>query len=524
MTRFREQIRRASNTRLAGSGVARAGQELRAGADPEPFLYSLHQPPPPTSRPRYLLPSDLAQLLSECLTTLQHHGSLWQKQTLKLRSIKRLESFVTNEIRDRGKAKFVTVASGSFNMVFHFKFSGDTSQQVTLRLPKPGHSAAGLVAEKLENEVHWMQYMEEHNLIRVPHVYSWSTCGPDDIGPYILMDFAPGSSLAASLVAWTKSDSPDDKKKLISVYEQAANMYLQLYRPRFDRIGSITKTPEGQWVVTKRPLTLDMHQQVTGVPGFHTGRWPTRPLLRSRDYIDFVIGLHKQQLNHLRNLNIPIEVEKESRLAPQEADGIDRVRARDIARGRYIARNGFAMPAVTAFLDDGDNGPFAIFNPDLCARNILVDPETAESTAVIDHEYTNPMPAAFAQDPPLWQLPWQLEKTLERDLFPWWMQTYELVLKEFLVAMERVEARQQGQGQGRPLSALMRASWESRQCLVNFAAHNSDCVDAIYWALPEIFPRPDGDLLEEKVGVYQTFTMGQIDAYEEERAAKPGKE
>ncbi len=137
-----------------------------------------------------------------------------------------------------------------------------------------------------------------------------------------------------------------------------------------------------------------------------------------------MVDLHKQQLHHLRNVNIPVDVDN-GHSTPQEGETIDMAHAMEIACGRYVARRGFAMPATTSFLDDSDNGPFTLFNSDFCLRNILLDPKTAKITAIIDVEYTNTIPSAFARDPPLWLLPWPLEKTLEMGLFPWWMQQYE---------------------------------------------------------------------------------------------------
>lgn len=297
-----------------------------------------------------------------------------------------------------------------------------------------------------------MLYVEEHDVLKVPHVHSWSTHGPDGIGPYILMDFIDGEELAKCLGEWAKSDKPDDLKKCDLVYEQLAEMLWQLYRHKFDRIGSITKTPEGQWAITKRPLRLDMYHQVLGVPGFPVDTWPTSPLLRSQDYKAIVVDILNHQLEHLPKLNIPVEVNKQNGdYVQQEGDKINMARALEIARGRFIARHAFAMPAATSFLEDADTGPFVVFNPDFCPRNMLVDSKTAEITAVVDFEFTNTMPASFAHDVPLWLLPWALEKTLDLDLFPWWMQTYQPAVERFLAAMERVEARQQQQGQEPPL-------------------------------------------------------------------------
>lgn len=77
----------------------------------------------------------------------------------------------------------------------------------------------------------------------------------------------------------------------------------------------------------------------------------------------------------------------------QEGDGIDMARAMAIARGRFIARRAFALPATTSFLEDGDNGPFAAFDEDICPRNNLATRETARITVVVDFEFTNAMPA-----------------------------------------------------------------------------------------------------------------------------------
>lgn len=87
--------------------------------------------------------------------------------------------------------------------------------------------------------------------------------------------------------------------------------------------------------------------------------------------------------------------------------------------------------------------------------------------------------------------------------------------------MERVEARQQQNDSGTPLSVRIRASWESKECLVNFAAHHSDCFNALYWAQPNAFPSPDRNAsMEEEVRVYQEWTKRQIALYEEERVVK----
>ncbi len=103
---------------------------------------------------------------------------------------------------DRGRARFVSVADGNYDMIFKFKFATNGRPEVVLRLPIPGCTAAALAVEKLENEVRWMEYMEEQHVLKVPHVYAWGTQGPGGIGPYILMDFVEGDSLLTRLKEW----------------------------------------------------------------------------------------------------------------------------------------------------------------------------------------------------------------------------------------------------------------------------------------------------------------------------------
>lgn len=458
----------------------------------------------------------------------------WQKYILARPTVRKLEQLVMDKVdKRRGRAWFYTkkVQDGSYNMVLFFTFAKDGPPEVVLRLPKPGDTAPALVAERLENEARWMEYMEERQVLKVPHVHSWDSKGPEGIGPYILMDFVEGEKLLDWLPQWTTTDDP----KRDFVYEQLAEMYLQLHRQRFDRIGSVTRMAQGGWAVTTRPMTQDMHQQALGVPGFPTDSWPSGPLASSRDYKALVADLLLQQLRWLRNINIPITKAKNGDNVLQEGDGIDMERVAEIARHRCIARHAFAAATPAWLADnnnnnknsssssssDGDGDGFIVFNTDFHARNIMVDSDTGEITAVLDLEGTNALPAAFARDPPLWLERASLEKVLELDLFEEWLRRYQAILDRFLAIMERVEARQQHKDPGTPLSARMRASWESKECLVNFAAQHSDCFDALYWALPDVFPSPDESAsIKKEVKAYQEWTRRQIALYETERVAK----
>ncbi|KAI1316746.1 hypothetical protein F5Y16DRAFT_406798 [Xylariaceae sp. FL0255] len=117
------------------------------------------------------------------------------------------------------------------------------------------------------------------------------------------------------------------------------------------------------------------------------------------------------------DLNIPAELvnKVDNVYAYQKGDNIDMAQAMAIARGRFMAREAFATPAPTSFLEDDNNGPFVIFYLEIRARNMLVNRGTAEVTAMVDFEFTNTIPASFAQDIPQWLGRHDMQKAIDLD-------------------------------------------------------------------------------------------------------------
>ncbi|TQV95355.1 Protein kinase-like domain [Cordyceps javanica] len=396
--------------------------------------------------------------------------------SLKKERFHALEEFVTTHITDRGPAKFVEggISSGSYNQVFRFSFSFGGSD-IALKVPKPGHSARTLAAEKLANEAAWLQFFKEKTTIPVPHVYSCGT-EPGQLSPlelpYILMDWVPGDNLRKFLA------SAPPKELLSTIYQQIAFFYLELYRVPFAGIGSVAKNKTtGQWSM-RRPLTIDMHELVLGISNFPTNDWPSEAFLDAKDYLDFVWDQQSKQLWSLRNLNTSCE--------QQAAEGHDPpLSSEDIAALRYQARHHFKQLSNSPEFRLRDNlGPFRAFNPDLDTRNMTVDTKTGKILGVFDLEFTNAMPAQFACDPPLSLFKVLPGSALDRGYFAWFLHMYEPVLEQFLDAMRREELKLGDELCGQtPLSSLMRNSWETKRVWFNFGLTHSDYVDAIFWAV-----------------------------------------
>ncbi|KAI8238937.1 phosphotransferase enzyme family protein [Colletotrichum sp. SAR 10_96] len=439
----------------------------------------------------------------------------WKSSIVDGIMISRLEVFIAEKM-GRVSAEFVEEAEGSYNMMFRFRIPG--TNDVAFRFPKPGHTPPVLAAEKLANEVAWMKYFRANTNIPIPSVHYLSLEPSDSSSPLelpcVLMDFVEGHNLREFLATLEKpGKSKSDDAMRLAVYEQLAKFYLQLHRLHFDKIGSIVEDRvSGRWEVTQRPLTMDMHQLLLGVHEYQTSGWPTKPLQRSIDYFGFVADQHRNQLWGLRNLNSVYG----------EDQNIDLDKAAEVARLRFRAREGFQQLIPLLCDEKDDEGPFLPFNPDLDSRNMIVDPDTGCIKGVFDFEFTNAMPAQFARDPPLWLSRVLPGACLDRGYFPWFLETYQPYLDQFLAAMRKVEQLGWFEDAQPALSVAMRESWETKRCWFNYAAHHADQVDAIYWAVLRNSHSGSANRLglstavESGMEKYVEHTKSQIVAFERE--------
>ncbi|GJC92663.1 LOW QUALITY PROTEIN: phosphotransferase [Colletotrichum higginsianum IMI 349063] len=248
--------------------------------------------------------------------------------------------------------------------------------------------------------------------------------------------------------------------RLDFVYEQVAGFMLQLSRLSFSRIGAVSRNEtSGQWdVVTRRPLTYDMNELVT-LGGCPADRLPESAAPFDRASRFFCACS--------QSLQVHLEVQR-------NIAGNDEA----LAWSQFVARRQLPhMPIPT--------GPFRLFCDDLRPTNMLVDPETLRITAVLDLEFTNAMPAQFAEDVPWWLLlqhpaVWVGEGKLEEFL-----SLFQPRKEQFLRAIERVEATSTlaAAEEEASLSSRMRDSWDNGRFWFNLASRSSFDVDEIYWAV-----------------------------------------
>ncbi|KAF2751578.1 hypothetical protein M011DRAFT_119305 [Sporormia fimetaria CBS 119925] len=414
-------------------------------------------------------------------------------------------SFVASKRAGNAKAEFDSYLKGSFNLCFVIKFS-DGGPKSLIRFPKPGHTAVDIREEKVRNEVHVLQFLQEKTAMPVPRVTSWGTIdeSPQRLGPFMIMDPVEGTLLSRVLQKLTENISDEvvladdiDDAKLDFVYEQLAGYHLQLSSLNFDAIGAISKDPKkGQWNVRDRPLLYNVNELVTVVSAYHRSNIPTAPFHSTKEFVDCLANEHM------------IHFETQRNLANTHYD----------ARRRFIARTRFKQLVSQYTSPDDDTGPFKLYCDDLQPTNMLVDPATMRITAVLDWEFTNSMPAQFTYDPPWWLLLLGPDMWLERYSIEEFEKRYVPRMEQFLRAMERVEERMPDGNDGKRLSVRMRESWEFRQFWYDYGIRKSFDVDAVFWSAL----KRDGDEdldeeMEKKAHRMVEMKMEQLTEYDEDR-------
>lgn len=424
-------------------------------------------------------------------------------------------AFVDARLDGKGTGKYLGFFKGSFNLSFHIGFGGQ-QRDVLIRFAKPGHTHTPWRAEKVTNEVHAIQYLHQHTTIPVPCIRCWGLAedSPHQLGPFIIMDFVDGVRLSTFLKQPSEDEDADlvlnpniKDETLDTIYNQLADYVLQLSRLSFSRIGAISHDDSGNWAVSSRPLTFDMNELVTGT-GYPTNQLPTAQFHSASDYFQSILN---QRLLHLKT---------QRNLAKDEAD----------VQRRFIARHRFKQLIPKYCIDDA--GPFKFFCDDMQPANMLIDPSTLRITAVLDFEFTNSMPAQFADDPPWWLLLRGPDVWLDRNRLDEFLARYVPRMEQFLRALERVEeslaAEENKEPEREPrLSTRMRESWKTGRFWFDYAARTCLDMDDIYWhTLHDQVHDEDVDSLDEatraELDSLVLKKMEQREAYVKEWAVRFG--
>ncbi|KAF2245355.1 phosphotransferase enzyme family protein-like protein [Trematosphaeria pertusa] len=409
-------------------------------------------------------------------------------------------AFVSSRRPGCPKGEFDGYLTGSFNFCISVCFD-DGGPKAIIRFPKPGHTLTARREEKVKSEVQVLAYLRERTKLPVPRVTSWGLTdeSPRNFGPFIIMDRIDGTSLATLLKQPVQSEEDDvilrddiDDAKLDYVYEQLAEITIELSRLDFDAIGAIAKNSDtNKWLATGRPFTYNMNEMAVTVSNYPVDAFPAAPFRTTREYLEYQSD---ENLTHLR-------VQRNLASGPENA------------KRRYIARHRFRQLIPKYCIDN--NGPFKLFCDDLQPLNMLANPETLKIHGILDWEFTHAMPAQFSYDPPWWLILKGPDMWLENYSIEEFLARYEPRLEQFLRALERVEARSPPTEP--KLSTQMRESWESGRFWFDYGIRKSMDVDDIYWGA--LYREGDDVLNEEQQREMEEFVekkMKDVKAYDEE--------
>lgn len=370
---------------------------------------------------------------------------------------------LASRYKDGQHCKCIGRINGGFNLCFKVLFDDGVAWAV--RFPIPGWIMDP--DEKVRREVAVLKFVQEKTQIPVPKLIAYGSASENhdpEIGPYIISEWVAGKPLNSLLEelprpTWgpvLRDDIDDDI--LYKIYVQMADILLELASHNFSKIGSLTIS-EGNdgttsWSVWTRPLTLKMNEIQRGGYVVVDGKFcPQNLALIKTDSIpectappfdnvaDYMRHLLQQNMTHLYKQRNSID---------DEAD----------ARNKFILRRRL-QALIPYFTSRFDSGPFTLFCDDVHPRNILVDENTYQITAVIDWEWTYAAPHDFSLTPPSWLV---LEDPTS------WIASSEIKFKKqfvlFLRALEDVESRREEGGtlvqpNERRMSTAMRQNFEN---------------------------------------------------------------
>jgi aminoglycoside phosphotransferase (APT) family kinase protein len=423
----------------------------------------------------------------------------WKERVLDAKE--EIAAFVASRQPGRG-AEVLDWFQGSFNFCLQIMYSDETPDAI-IRFPGPGHTT--FRDEKIWNEVQVIQFLQQNTTIPVPRLISWGLTedSPRHFGPFMISDFVEGVHLSDIL------RDPNDAKRLYlnpqidgeildKVFSQIADIMLQLYKFDFDHIGAISKASStGCWSVPRRPLTYSMNELAT-TAFYPMDTFPTAPFASAGDYFRSLVSEQKTHLWTQRNLcGSPVE-----------------------ALNRYVSRHLFAQSVDRHCIND--RGPFKLFCDDFRPQNIMVDPNTLRIKAVLDLEFTNAMPSQYASEPPWWLLLVGPDSYLLRGrTIEEFVEAYKPRLEQFLKAMEQAEQGRESLDDEKPISSLMRDSWDKKRFWFNYAARKPFDVEVLFDSCIKEGDTGIESLDEEARAGLESFVemkMKQLKAYDNECA------
>ncbi|WEW56652.1 hypothetical protein PRK78_002100 [Emydomyces testavorans] len=229
--------------------------------------------------------------------------------------------------------------------------------------------------EKMRSEIATMKYVAEKTTIPIPRLYGYSISRNNILGlPFMLVEYIEGNTLYPTNLRTM------DRDKRKHLHAQIGDVYIQLYRQQFDRIGALTLDKNDEhWVfASNRPLTVDVNEQE--VSGLEICNYlpPNRTFHSTIDYIYMVTKLISNDFHR----------------------GRDCIVNEDDARW-YLYSIYASQSILMEWVNPKYNqGPFVLMHGDLRPPNIIID-DDFNIVSILDWEWSHTVPVQLFV-PPSW--------------------------------------------------------------------------------------------------------------------------
>ena len=378
-------------------------------------------------------------------------------------------------------------STGSFNYCYTVTAGVG---RVLFRFPILGRSAFRY--EKTNDECAIMGYLLLHTSIPVPKVIRASAT---DIGPFLVLPLIEGKQLSSFLSISVDPTVPAALKPDISTsvlgkaYRDMADILIELSSCRFSKIGGVIRDECMNWLVGKRPVTMNMNVLVT------CGNYPPEALPQdsfstANEYFAALAEIH---LTHLRT--------QRNDAVEDEAD----------CRRKFVARCLFRRIAQSFSNATDNHGPFPLYCDDLRPSNVLVDSDL-NVRSVIDWEYCYAAPVELTYSSPWWLLlnhPDDWEDDLDGFLDQY-LPRHDLFL-QMLQAAENERIRSGHLTVSQRLSPRMAESLRNGQFWFCRAVTSSYGFDDIYWRFIDRVYYGEFTSIDERIQLLTTQEQADLE-------------
>jgi len=425
---------------------------------------------------------------------LEEEEEKWLATTIKPDVFRAVGRFMLRHRRGKGDTMH-PVRKGGYNLAYRGEYADGHS--IVMKVPIPGIFLLSVslslsflfsllffftlgnltptkvytpfAEEKIRYEAETMRYIAAHTTIPVPHVYRHGTAAenPTGLGPFIIMDWIDHENdicdahrdPSRPVEQRSILDPAVDEARLERLYRQVADIFLQLQRLKFPRIGSLSQRGVGgsqvgdcgatmngddnvdstthklndlnitvkeedddvestiktddntiakNITVAGRPLIQSMAQLIVH------NHLPTKPSGTILPVPEHTYTSSRDWFVALTDMHLAAVVFQRNDCVKSEEDARDKFVARQLLRN--LARdNKLVIPTTTSTstssvpgneAEDGngkDEEEFRLFSEDLRPANILLDKDE-NIVGIIDWEFVYAAPAQFSFDPPWWLL------------------------------------------------------------------------------------------------------------------------